>query len=140
VQQGKILADLCELIGHPEWADDPRFRSFKDRLANRDLVNRLLDEALSAHTTAEWLAHFAGQVPAAPVSDLKQALDSLFVAERGRIADYGPVRMVAGPVVDTLAPPPRDPAPALGADTDAVLRDCGYSAAEIKALKRDGVI
>src|SRR6266481_5807349 len=93
----KFWPMLCERLGRPEWAADPRFRTFKDRLANRDLVNRLLDEALSARTTAEWLAHFAGRVPAAPVNDPKAALDNPFVAERDGIRDYGHVHMVAGP-------------------------------------------
>jgi crotonobetainyl-CoA:carnitine CoA-transferase CaiB-like acyl-CoA transferase len=136
----KFWPILCERLGHPEWADDPRLRGFKDRLANRDLVNRLLDEALSARTTPEWLAHFAGQVPAAPVNDLRQALDNPFLEERSRIAEYGPVRMLAGPIVDALSAAPRGPAPALGADTDAVLSECGYSSAEIAALRRDGII
>src|SRR5688572_13615767 len=136
----KFWPILCERIGHPEWAGDPRFSRFQDRLANRDLVNRLLDEALSARTTAAWLQHFAGQVPAAPVNDLRQALDNPFVAERGRIADYGLVRMVAGPVVDRNAEAPQEAAPALGADTDAVLRDCGFSDREIAALRADRVI
>src|SRR6266581_2943222 len=70
------LQILCERLGRPEWAEDPRFRRFADRLANRELINRLLDEALSARTTEAWLAHFAGQVPAAPVNDLRQALDN----------------------------------------------------------------
>src|SRR5207248_2130742 len=111
----KFWPVLCERLGRPQWAADPRFRSFKDRLANRDEVNRLLDEALSAHPTAEWLAHFAGQVPAAPVNDLKAALDNPFVAERGGIRDYDHVRMVAGPVRDSAADPPSHAAPALGA-------------------------
>jgi succinate--hydroxymethylglutarate CoA-transferase len=136
----KFWPILCECIGHPEWAEDARFRRFKDRLENRELVNRLLDEALSARTTAEWLAHFAGQVPAAPVNDLKQALDNPFVAERDRIADYGGVRMVAGPVIDNAAEAPHLPAPALGADTEPVLRDCGFSASEIAALRAERVI
>jgi len=99
----KFWPMLCERLGRPEWAADPRFRSFKDRLANREEVNRLLDEALSAWTTAEWLAHFAGKVPAAPVNDLKAALDNPFVAERDGIGDYGHVHMVAGPVRDGAA-------------------------------------
>ena len=136
----KFWPILCDRFGRPEWAGDPRFRSFKDRLANRDLVNRLLDEALSARTTAEWLAHFAGQVPAAPVNDLKQALDNPFIEERGRVAEYGPVRMVAGPIVDALSAALREPAPALGADTDAVLKECGYSASDIAALRRERII
>ncbi len=67
----KFWPILCERLGHPEWAEDPRFRHFKDRLEHRELVNRMLDEALSARPTAAWLAHFAGQVPAAPVNDLQ---------------------------------------------------------------------
>jgi succinate---hydroxymethylglutarate CoA-transferase len=136
----KFWPVLCERLGCPEWAEDPRFHRFKDRLANRELVNRLIDEALSARTTAEWLAHFAGQVPAAPVNDLAAALDNPFVAQRHRIAEYGAVRMVKGPVIDSAAEAPRDPAPALGADSDAVLRECGFSDAEIAALRSEQVI
>jgi succinate--hydroxymethylglutarate CoA-transferase len=136
----KFWPALCERLGRPEWADDPRFLSFKDRLQNRDLVNRLLDAALSARTTDEWLTHFAGQVPAAPVNDLQAALDNRFVAERGLLQDYDHVRMVAGPVRDSAAAPPLRAAPALGADTDAVLRDCGFSDGEIAALRVEKVI
>jgi succinate--hydroxymethylglutarate CoA-transferase len=136
----KFWSVLCERLGRPEWAEDPRFRNFKERLVNRDLVNRRLDEALSARTTAEWLAHFAGMVPAAPVSDLKAALDNPFVAECGLIRDYDYVRMVAGPVRDSASAPPLHAAPALGADTDEVLRDCGFSDHEIAALRVEKVI
>ena len=136
----KFWPILCERLGRPEWAEDPRFRSFKDRLANRDTVNRLLDDALSARSTAEWLAHFAGRVPAAPVNDLKAALDNPFVAERGGIQQYGPARMVAGPIRDGAADPPREPAPALGADTEGVLRECGFSASEIAEFRAQRVI
>jgi succinate--hydroxymethylglutarate CoA-transferase len=43
----KFWPILCERLGRPEWAEDPRFHSFKDRLANRETVNRMLDEALN---------------------------------------------------------------------------------------------
>jgi len=135
----KFWPILCERIGHPEWAEDARFRHFRDRHANRELVNRLLDEALSARTTTEWLTHFAGQVPAAPVNDVKQALDSAFVAERSLLVDYGPVKMVRGPIRDN-ADVPLATAPALGADTDEVLRQCGFSDGEIAGLRADHVI
>ena len=140
----KFWPILCERIGHPQWAQDRRFRSFKDRLDNRTLVNALLDEALSRRTTAEWLDHFAGQVPAAPVNDVRTALDNPFVHEARRIREYEqpgqpPLRMVVGPVVTGEDPPCRV-APALGADTDAVLRDCGLSDWEIADLRANKVI
>jgi crotonobetainyl-CoA:carnitine CoA-transferase CaiB-like acyl-CoA transferase len=135
----KFWPILCARLGKPEWADDPRFRTFKDRLANRDLITAMLDDALSAKGTTEWLTHFAGQVPAAPVNDVQQALDNPFVAERGRLATYGDVRMVKGSVIED-AEPPLQPAPALGADTDAVLGECGFSAGEIAGLRAERVI
>jgi crotonobetainyl-CoA:carnitine CoA-transferase CaiB-like acyl-CoA transferase len=136
----KFWPVLCQCIGRTEWAEDPRFRRFKDRLENRELINRLLDDALSMRTTAAWLTEFGGRVPAAPVNDLKAALDNPFVAERSRLANYGPVRMVAGPVLDSAAEPPRAAAPALGRDTDAVLRDCGFSDDRIATLRSNRVI
>ena len=135
----KFWPILCERIGHPEWAEDPRFRTFKDRLANRDSVNTLLTEAFGTRNTAEWLDRFAGQVPAAPVNDLKAALDSPFVAERGRIGGFGAARMVEGPVRDA-AVAPHEPAPAFGADTDTVLEAFGFSPGEIAALRAERVI
>src|SRR3954451_19989462 len=135
----KFWPILCERIGHPEWAEDPRFRTFKERLANRDSVNTLLTQAFGTRITAEWLDRFAGQVPAAPVNDLKAALDNPFVAERGRIGDFGAARMVEGSVRDSAAAP-HEPAPALGADTDAVLEECGFSPGEIAALRAERVI
>ena len=135
----KFWPILCERIGHPEWAEDPRFRTFKDRLANRESVNTLLTEAFGTRNTAEWLDRFAGQVPAAPVNDLKAALDNPFVAERGRIGDFGAARMVEGPVRDS-AVAPHEAAPALGADTDTVLEAFGFSPGEIAALRAERVI
>jgi succinate---hydroxymethylglutarate CoA-transferase len=140
----KFWPTLCERVGHTEWAQDQRFRSFKDRLANRSLINQLLDEALSQRSTAEWLAHFAGLIPAAPVNDIRAALDNPFVHEARRVREYHgggmpPIRMVAGPVVAGDEAPCRA-APALGADTDAVLRDCGFSTHEIDELRAEHVI
>jgi len=140
----KFWPILCERLGHSEWAQDPRFSTFKDRLANRPLLNKLLDAALSGRTTAEWLDHFAGQVPVAPVNDIRSALDNPFVNEGGRIRDYdlpgtAPLRMVAGPVV-TGEDAPCHAAPALGADTDAVLRDCGFSDGDLQTLRAERVI
>jgi succinate--hydroxymethylglutarate CoA-transferase len=77
----KFWPILCDRIGRPEWARGPRFRTFKDRLDNRALLNKLLDAALSARSAAKRLDHFAGHVPAVPVNDIRAALDSPFVRQ-----------------------------------------------------------
>ncbi len=140
----KFWPALCGAVGRPEWADDPRFRRFPDRLENRDTIAGMLDDALQARTTADWLARFAGVVPAAPVNDIAAALDNPYVAETGRLQTVehgadGPYRLVAPPV-RTDEPAPARPAPDLGADTGSVLEGLGYDSAKIAALRAGGVI
>ncbi len=141
----KFWPVLCDMIGRPDLAADPDFRSFKDRLANREKLTGLLDQALSVRTTAEWLAHFAGRVPAAPVNDVAAALDNPFVREGERIwsidhperADF---KMVAAPYGCPGEKLPRRPAPALGQDTERLLAECGLSREQVATLRERGVI
>ena len=96
-------------------------------------------------TTAEWLEHFAGRVPAAPVNDVASALDNPFVREGGRIwnidhperADF---KMVAAPYGCPGETLPRNPAPALGQDTERLLAECGLSHEHRRGLRQRGVI
>jgi crotonobetainyl-CoA:carnitine CoA-transferase CaiB-like acyl-CoA transferase len=138
----KFWGVLAHAIGKPEWAEAPHYRTFKDRLANRDRLTAELDEVLQAATTAHWMERFAGKVPAAPVYDVAQALDADFVAEQQRLLEFehagGPVRMVASPV--RAGAHPTRPAPAMGEHTAQVLARAGYTPAQIDALKARGVV
>ncbi len=141
----KFWPALCRALGQGAWAEDPRFARFKDRLANRPLIQDMLDGALAKRTTAEWLEVFAGAVPAAPINDIKQALDNPFVTDHGRIQTltlpgYGDFRMVAPPVRCEGDAAPARPAPALGADTDAILGEMGYDQTRIETLRARNVI
>lgn len=134
---------LANALGHPEWADDPRFADFPARLKHRDQLTVLLDEAFSAATTDVWLTKLSGKIPVAPVNDVKQALDNRFLDERGsiqefRYADGRAARLIANPIRVADAELPRRAAPALGADTEPLLLEIGYSKesiAKLRALK-----
>jgi succinate--hydroxymethylglutarate CoA-transferase len=140
----KFWPALCNAIGHPEWGNDVRFASFKDRLAFRELITELLDEALSVRTTAEWMAIFGGSVPASPINDLQSALDNPFVTGQGRIQEIhrrdGSSLRLLSPPVTCSDPPPARPGPDLGEHTDEVLSHAGFATDEIEALRRDQVI
>jgi len=143
----KFWPILAEALGRPEWTEDERFASFKARLANRELVTQMLDEALAQKSTAEWLALFGGSVPAAPVFDVAQALQNPFAQEQQAVADFArreggdPVRMLTGPVRLAGSRPPTKAAPALGADTaDILSKRLGLDAAAIKNLREKGTI
>jgi len=141
----KFWPALCGKLGRSEWIRDARFRLFPDRLQHRDLLTELIDHELEQRTTGEWLALFAGVVPAAPINDLAQALENPFVTEHGRLQTLphpvkGSYRMVAPLVRCAGEEPPARPAPALGEHTDALLRDLGYGGARIQALRNAKII
>ena len=142
----KFWPVLAERIGRPGWATDPRYCTFKARLANRDELTRDLDAALSVRTTAEWMQALGGLVPASPVYDVGEALDNPFVRGTGRVAAFtrpegGPdVHGLTGPVRINGQLPPTMAAPAMGADTDAVLGRLGLSPTEISALRADKAV
>jgi len=141
----KFWPALCEKLGRAEWIEDARFRRFPDRLRHRDLLTELLDLELAHRTTAEWLAHFAGAVPAAPILDLAQALENPFVTDNGRVQtvvrpEGRSYRMVAPPIRCEGLDAPARPAPALGEHTEALLRALGYDAGRIANLRDAGII
>jgi crotonobetainyl-CoA:carnitine CoA-transferase CaiB-like acyl-CoA transferase len=141
----KFWGVLAGLLGRAEWATDPQFDTFAARLKNRGRVTEMLDGELMKRTTQEWMVLFGGRVPASPVYDVGQALDSAYVAEREGVAEYAypdgrSARMVAGPIRIAGATLPRSAAPAMGADTDAMLTQAGYSAEQIHALRAANVI
>lgn len=141
----KFWPVLTALLDRPEWADDPQFATYAARLRNRSRLTQLLDEVLTTRTTDEWLERLSGKVPVAPVHDIGQALRGPFVAERGGVLGYRypdgrQARMIAGPIRVSGEAPPRRAAPALGADTDALLADLGYAAARVEDLRREGVV
>ena len=141
----KFWPALCKVIGRIEWAKDPRFASFESRFENRAVIEKMLDADLGQRATAEWLDHFAGIIPAAPIYDIGEALENPFVAERDRIQTialpgYGEYRMIAPPVLCPGEDAPANPAPKLGADTEALLRDLGYDQTRVDELKTIKVI
>jgi formyl-CoA transferase len=67
---------LCRAIGLPELADDARFATNDDRVANRGAMDALLNSKLSQRTRAEWIEIFrAAHVPAGAVNSVGEALD-----------------------------------------------------------------
>ncbi len=141
----KFWRILCDALGKPEWKSDARYVNASQRLANRDQLNIQLDDSLRTRTTAEWLAHLGGRVPAAPIYDVGQALENPFVAVIGGIHSYAlangsEYRMVAPPIRTAGVDAPRNAAPALGADTNALLRGIGIGDDAIAALRAKKII
>jgi crotonobetainyl-CoA:carnitine CoA-transferase CaiB-like acyl-CoA transferase len=138
----KFWPALCALIGRPELAFDPAFATPALRLQNRGRLTTVLDDVLSARSTADWLSAFAGAIPAAPVNDVRAALENPLLAERGMIwnidhPDRPGWRALGTPFGNDA---PKRAAPALGADSFDVLREAGFADQEIENLTRTGAV
>ncbi len=138
---------IAEVLGHPEWRDDPRFRTNTDRMANLEELVRLMNTVLFTRTRAEWIELFdAAGVPCGPVHSIGEALSHPQTLARGMVVETrhraaGPTKAIGCPVhfSETPAAVTR-PAPLLGEHTREVLRDYGYSDGEIDGLVADGVV
>ena len=141
----KFWGVLSEALGHPEWTTDPRFNNFKARLKNRDTVTQMLDHELMKKTTAQWMGIFGGTVPASPVNDIAQALDSQFLQERTSLGDYQypdgrSAKMIRSPIRLQGQDLPLHAAPSMGENTQEILQKSGFSPSQIEKLKSLGVI
>ena len=143
----EIWRRLCHVIGRPEVADDPRFRSNKDRIAHYNDLRGVLEAALITRTGAEWVRDLkAAGVPCGSVREISEVLADPQIAARDMIAEVphatiGPARVINSPVKLSHTPPSvRTAPPTLGQHTTAVLSELGYDRHQIDALKRDGVI
>jgi crotonobetainyl-CoA:carnitine CoA-transferase CaiB-like acyl-CoA transferase len=141
----KFFQVMTVLIDRPEWATDPRYSTFAARLENRPEFNANLDAVLSTRTTAEWMALFEGKVPAAPVLDVKQALDNPYLVEAKRIVDFqhpehGPLPGIASSIRASGVEHPDQAAPSLGQDTDDIMARLGYASADVVDLRDRAVI
>lgn len=139
----KFWAALVGAMGLPELVGDERFASFSSRREHRDETLAILEARFRTRTTAEWLATLGGVVPIAPVRSMEEALDLDELRGRDMLAEYehpvlGTIRSVGLPLRVTDYRPAYAPGPGLGADQEVVLREAGYTDAEIEALRAEG--
>jgi crotonobetainyl-CoA:carnitine CoA-transferase CaiB-like acyl-CoA transferase len=139
---------LCDVMGHAEWGDDPRFATNALRVQNRDTLVPMLEAAFRSRTVEEWLKLLrAAHVPAAPVNHFDRAFAEPPVAEREMIVEYehpqaGKVRLPGNPIkFEGIAETISHPAPLLGEHTNEVLREVlSMSAEEIDKLRAAGAV
>jgi crotonobetainyl-CoA:carnitine CoA-transferase CaiB-like acyl-CoA transferase len=142
-----IFDRLALALGHDEWLLEPRFAKVGARMANRPALFEALEEVLASEDVAHWVETLnAAGVPAGPVLGLadvftdpqvlaREMLVSLPHPERETFLTTGlPVKLSETPGAIRRAPPLH------GEQSAEVLREAGYTEAEIAALAKDGVI
>jgi crotonobetainyl-CoA:carnitine CoA-transferase CaiB-like acyl-CoA transferase len=138
---------ICDVLGHPEWRDDPRYRKNADRMENLDALVEAMTPVIATRSKSEWIAAFdAAGVPAGPVHTVGEALSHPQTLARGMVVDLvhpqaGATKALGCPVHFSATPASiRRPAPLLGEHTREILAEAGYREGEIDALIAEGVV
>jgi len=140
-------AKMCQALGHPELATDPRYIKNADRVRNKEVLLPLIEEIFKNWKRADLVAAMdAVGVPCGPINSIDEVFEIPQVKHRGMKMEMphpasGTVPLVASPMKFTeskveyrMAPP------MLGADSDDILRDLGLADGEIAKLREQGVV
>jgi crotonobetainyl-CoA:carnitine CoA-transferase CaiB-like acyl-CoA transferase len=122
----RLFERLCEILNLNKLTTDPRFVGMTNRVKNRNVLHRILEDVLLTVPVAEWVARLTDAgVPAGPVQDIKQAAEHAIVAERNLLVPCGGttrnpdlklLRLPLGDDIGSFSEPPM-----LGQHTDEVL-------------------
>jgi formyl-CoA transferase len=141
----KLWKQLCNMLGHSELIDDPRFATVSLRLANRPELIALLEQSFAARNCESWIDEMlAVGIPAGPILTYPQAFESEHGRNRemrieidhpieGKVPNIGfPVKFSGTPAQVRLPPP------LLGEHTAAVLAELGFDASQQAKLEAEG--
>lgn len=147
VGSDNVWRAFCQHVGREDLANDPRFASNVERIANYEALLPTVREVIRGKSSDQWLSELreAG-VPCGRINTVAEALGDPHVIERGMIIELehpalGLIKSLATPVhlADTPLVYRRHP-PRLGEHSEEVAAELGYSADEVAALRAEGVL
>ena len=134
-----------QVIERPDLLDDAKFATSELRRANRVVLEKLIEKIFLTRPAAEWLQRLeTARLPHGIVRGIAQVLSHPQTLARHMIqqvaSPVGEVPVIASALRMSDSPPRLDPVPDLGADTEAILNELGFSSEEIAAMKADQTI
>jgi crotonobetainyl-CoA:carnitine CoA-transferase CaiB-like acyl-CoA transferase len=138
---------LVDMLGLRQLAEDKRFVTGDDRIRNYVVLAETLAPAFRKRLSVEWLAELErAKIPAGPVLDVAEMHKDAQTLARGMVVEaehshLGPVKTIGLPVKFSATPGGvRRGAPVYGEHTREVLREHGFTDAEIDRMAKTGAI
>jgi crotonobetainyl-CoA:carnitine CoA-transferase CaiB-like acyl-CoA transferase len=139
ISSDQAFRRLCRALGAPEWADDPRFRTNPERVRNTVELDERITEVLRAHPVSHWTAVLDQfDVANDPLQNPEEVMEDRQVAAlellaQVELAGHEPALLPRLPIGLSRNPPAvQGPPPEVGEHTRAILREAGFSDAEIE--------
>lgn len=132
---------FCEVLERPAWLRDPRFATMQTRSSNRQLLDEEVETAIAEHPSEHWFDRLSeAGLPYGRVRTMREVVDHPQIAARQLVSEEG------SPVGDVKVVKMRDSqrssrtVPGMGEHTSEVLKELGYTAAEIADLQQRGIV
>ncbi len=141
ITQAAVWKNICDVIGKPEWKDDPEWATPDARLPK---LNEVFDtiEAWTMTKTKFEVMEICNplNIPVGPILSMKELAEESSLKENGTIVEVdhperGPYLTVGNPIKLSDSPSEVERSPLLGEHTDDILAELGYSEDDIKAAK-----
>lgn len=137
--------NLCEYLGFPQLAEDPRYDTINKRIDLRETIRPLIAEALLQRTALEWEQLLLGKVPCIAVRPIEDMFDHPQILAEGLVVEHdhprvGKYRSMSKAIQMGIGDRPTTRAPMLGEHTDEVLARFGFRDDEITALRAKGAV
>jgi formyl-CoA transferase len=148
VGNDRQFRSLCEVVGRPELADDPRFVTNPERVRHRDELIPILQQIFVTNDAGHWIEGcYRAGIPSGPINSVEQVFAHPQVLARNMLVEMPhseagllklagiPYELSGTPASVRLAPP------LLGQHTDEILTErLGRTREEIASLRESGVI
>ena len=142
-----IWKRFVEAVDKGEWLEMDEFKNAKERLKNRDYLNKIIEEVTITKTSDEWVEKLEKVgVPCGPINSIDKVFDDpqvkhLGIAQSIDTIPFGQTQLVGQPFNLSRSPSiMKQRPPEKGEHNEDVLLDLGYSSEELDELKSKNII
>ena len=146
ITQAPVWKDICKVIGREEWLTDPRYSTPKGRLPHLYEIFDEIEKWTMTKTKFEAMELLNKyDIPCGPILSMKEIAEEPSLRKTGTVVEVdhpkrGKYLTVGNPIKLSDSPTEVKRSPLLGEHTDEVMKELGYTQAQIEELRSQRVI